>query len=186
MKINNSNKLMMVISTVMVFFMGIIYLSHYHLGLLSDHALLFGAYNLSGNKSVLLYIFLLIPVILLTISFLTYRRGKQSELLPLLLTLTFTFTSIGMIAGGRGFVEYHFSIFMMMALISYFRSIAYCSKYSHICFAAFSGVFFLSGIIVRNYRLPFHLINDSCGLFNINGSSKHRSDHAFKSIREKG
>src|SRR5690625_3685606 len=47
----------------------------------------------------------------------------KSKILPLLLTLTFTFTSIAMIAAGNGFVEYHFTIFMMLALISFFRSI---------------------------------------------------------------
>src|SRR5690625_3158609 len=114
---------MLQISTVMVLFMGVIYIAHRHLGLLSDYAFLLGASNLSVGKSTLMYIFLSIPIILLIVSFFVYKKQNESKKLPLLLTLTFTFTSIGMISAGNGFVEYHFSIFMMLALITFFRSI---------------------------------------------------------------
>ena len=124
----NGNKLMLKISAFMVLLMGVIYVAHHHLGLLSTYAFLLGANDLSFGMSTLLYIFLTIPIALLTLSFIVYKKQKESKILPLILTLTFTFTSIAMIAAGNGFVEYHFSIFMMLALISSAESLTNVSS----------------------------------------------------------
>lgn len=114
---------MLLISVVMVFLMGTIYIAHHWLGVLSDYTMLLGGKDLSASKTVLFIILLVVPVLLLISSVVVHKREKDSKMLPLFLTLTFTFTSIGMIAAGNGFTEYHFSIFMMLALISYFRSV---------------------------------------------------------------
>lgn len=68
-------------------------------------------------------IFLFIPIVLFGISFYLYNNKKDHRLLPLFNTLTITFSSISMIAGGEGMVEYHFSIFMVVAMIGYYERI---------------------------------------------------------------
>src|SRR5690625_3153202 len=119
----NGNSLMLVISAMMVLFMWIIYVVHYQFKFLRDYVLLQGVDSLSSSKTILLLVFLVTPIILFLIAYSIYKKDKNAKQLSLLLTLTLTFTSIGMIAAGNGLVEYHFSIFMMLALIAYFRSV---------------------------------------------------------------
>lgn len=117
------NSLMLLISFVMVGLMFTIYLAHNQFGLLNDYTHILGIEPLSSGNTVLFYIFLFAPVALWLLTYIIYRKDEHAEQIPLLITLTFTFTSIGMIAAGKGLVEYHFSIFMMLALIAFFRSI---------------------------------------------------------------
>ncbi|MBE1555917.1 methyl-accepting chemotaxis protein [Sporosarcina limicola] len=156
------NKLILVISAIMVFLMGTIYIAHHWFGVLSDYAFLQGVSILSPGKSILLYVLLLIPVTLLVMSFIVYKKNAESESLSLLLTLTFTFTSIGMIASGNGLVEYHFSIFMMLALISYFQSIKLIAI-STVIFAVqhFAGYLFFPELLcgTSDYRFTLLMIH---------------------------
>lgn len=77
---------------------------------------------LSNGISILQNIFLITPFIFFFFALL-FRKNKQNHLLPLLITLSLTFSSISIIAGGGGLIEYHFSIFMVIALIAYFNSV---------------------------------------------------------------
>lgn len=51
-----------------------------------------------------------------------YRLRKRVQYIPRLIALSLTFSSMAIIASGDGMVEYHFSIFMVMAAIAYFES----------------------------------------------------------------
>lgn len=51
-----------------------------------------------------------------------YRLRKKIYYIPKLIALSLTFSSMAIIASGQGMVEYHFSIFMVMAALSYFES----------------------------------------------------------------
>lgn len=73
--------------------------------------------------SLVTNIFLLVPVILFVVSFILYRTRKDHPLIPLFNTLTITFSSMSMIAGGQGMIEYHFSIFMVVAIIGYYEKV---------------------------------------------------------------
>lgn len=64
-----------------------------------------------------------IPLILLLASFILYRVSNTHRLIPILNTLALTFSSMSMIAGGGGRVEFHFSIFMVVAIMSYYESL---------------------------------------------------------------
>src|SRR5690625_2844536 len=120
---SNGNTFILAISAILALFMCVIYIAHHQFKFLRDYVLLQGADSLSSGKTILLFVFLFTPIILFLIAFIIYRNDKNAKQLPLLITLTLTFTSIGMIAVGNGLVEYHFSIFMMLALIAYFRSV---------------------------------------------------------------
>lgn len=70
-----------------------------------------------------LNILLIIPIVLLIIVVILYKKNEEHPYIPLINMLLLTFTSISMIAGGGGMVEYHFSIFMVVAILSYYESI---------------------------------------------------------------
>src|SRR5699024_3454363 len=104
-------------------------------------------------------IFLLIPVILFVISFILYRNKKDHSLLPLFNTLTITFSSVSMIAGGEGMVEYHFSIFMVVAIIGYYEQIKLIVVMTLI-FAVqhLVGFFFMSEYVFGSDTYPFSMM----------------------------
>ncbi|MCQ6275523.1 methyl-accepting chemotaxis protein [Bacillus sp. V3B] len=71
----------------------------------------------------ILNILLLIPIVLLIISTIWYRKKEDHPVIPILVTLILTFGSISMIVGATGRVEFHFSIFMVIAALSYYESL---------------------------------------------------------------
>lgn len=75
----------------------------------------------TSNEGAIEIVLLLIPIVTLTAAL--WFQGKNDELLPLMNTITLTFGSISLIASGNGMVEYHFSIFMVIAMIAYYESI---------------------------------------------------------------
>ena len=78
--------------------------------------------SLSPSLSILQNILMMLPVLFLC-GALFYYKKKDSGTGSIFLTLSFTFSSISIIAGGDGLVEYHFSIFMVLAFIAFFDSI---------------------------------------------------------------
>lgn len=85
--------------------------------------------------------------------------NREHPFLPLFNTLTITFSSVSMIAGGEGMVEYHFSIFMVVAIIGYYESI----KLILIMTAIFAvqhlaGVFYISEYVFGTDSYPFSMV----------------------------
>lgn len=64
----------------------------------------------------------LIPILLFFSSFFLYLKNAVHPYIPMMITLTVTFSSISIIAGGDGLVEYHFSIFMVLAALAYYEN----------------------------------------------------------------
>ena len=113
------NKLMMIISLITVAISVVIHLLHRQFDFLQEYIVLQGLSLINGSDTILLNIFLVIPLVLLIISYILYKRSDKR--FPLFVTLTLTFASISMIAGGNGLIEYHFSIFVVIALIITFQ-----------------------------------------------------------------
>lgn len=65
----------------------------------------------------------LIPILLFFSSFFLYLKNAVHPYIPMMITLTVTFSSISIIAGGDGLVEYHFSIFMVLAALAYYENV---------------------------------------------------------------
>lgn len=68
-------------------------------------------------------------VLLLSAAYLAFNQAA-SKVTPYLVTLSLTFSVISMIMGGMGSVEYHFGIFMVIAMMAYYNSIALVSLMS--------------------------------------------------------
>lgn len=97
------------------------------------------------------------PVILLFLTAMSYRFKPQA--FPYLLMVTLTFSSISTVAGGQGLVEYHFSIFVVLAILSFMRRVDLI-VYSTVIFAVqhFAGYFFIPEIICGTTDYPFSLL----------------------------
>src|SRR5699024_6503449 len=104
-------------------------------------------------------IFLLILVILFVIFFILYINKKDHSLLPLFNSLTITFSSVSMIAGGEGMIEYYFSIFMVVAIIGYYDQIILIVVMTLI-FAVqhLAGFFFMSEYVFGSDIYPFSMM----------------------------
>src|SRR5690606_6467802 len=70
-----------------------------------------------------LNVLLMMPFLLLVFGIYFYKKNRSHSIIPLLVTLSLTFASISIIAGGDGLIEYHFSIFMVVAMITTFQRI---------------------------------------------------------------
>lgn len=118
------NYLMLWITTLVVGLSGIIYVLHHVFGIFNSYLALMGIYSLSGNLRFTFVLLVGITLALLIASWVLYKRDAEHPRLRLLLTLTLTHGSMLIIAAGNGLVEYHFSIFMVLAFITYFNSIS--------------------------------------------------------------
>lgn len=68
-------------------------------------------------------ILLVIPILLCGAAFYTYWKNNMHRILPPLIVLTLTFSSFSIISGSGGGVEFHFSIFMVIAAAAYYENI---------------------------------------------------------------
>lgn len=119
----NGNRLMLLFSYLTVFLAGIVWFVHSVLGFGNSVTLLLRNDAMSSMDTTIFLIIVLVTIGLLISSTIVYFRKFSSKLFSLLVTLTLTAGSILIIASGSGWVEYHFSIFMVIALIAYFNSI---------------------------------------------------------------
>lgn len=79
-------------------------------------------HELNLNKIIIVSV-VLIPVFLYVVTVLHYKYGHSQTMQQQLNMLVATFCSMGMITAGHGMVEYHFSIFMVLAIMSYYEKI---------------------------------------------------------------
>lgn len=153
------NGLLMLISACSVGLAIIIHVLHSQFNFLSSYLSLSGIGSLSGVLTALTNILLLIPIGLFFIALWLFKSDKMHPQIPIYLTLTLTFTSIAMIAGGKGLVEYHFSIFMVVAIIASFAKIRLILL-SLAVFAVhhFAGFFFFPQLLCGTSEYSFLLL----------------------------
>ncbi|WP_213371789.1 methyl-accepting chemotaxis protein [Mesobacillus boroniphilus] len=115
------NRIMTYLSAGVVALSLIVYVLHRFFHLFEDYLVSNGLST--TNEGALELVLLSIPVFTIAVALLFLIKGIYNEYLPLLNTVTLTFASISLIASGNGMVEYHFSIFMVIAMIAYYESI---------------------------------------------------------------
>lgn len=138
----------------------IIHYLHRSLGFLDTHLLMSPFYNIQQSTLTLeLNILMSIPIVLFLSALLLYRKNQSDPIIPWLNMLTLTFGSISIIAGGDGMVEYHFSIFMVLASLTYYEEIKYIIV-STIIFAVqhLLGYFTFPELICGTENYPFTLL----------------------------
>ncbi|KDN58876.1 methyl-accepting chemotaxis protein, partial [Exiguobacterium sp. AB2] len=99
----------------------------------------------------------LVPIIFFVFMLVSEQKHHRSFAYWMMLTLTFA--SISTVAGGQGLVEYHFSIFVVLAILSFMRRIDLI-VYSTLIFAVqhLVGYFFIPEIICGTSDYPFSLL----------------------------
>ncbi|MCI3923073.1 methyl-accepting chemotaxis protein [Paenibacillus sp. TRM 82003] len=87
-------------------------------GMLSGHGA--GAH---GDLSAALNVIFALPWLLFGAAIVLFIRNPSHRLVPMLVTFALSFGSISIVAGGGGYVEFHFSIFMVAAFLAFYENI---------------------------------------------------------------
>ena len=154
------NLIMLIFSLTVVLFSWLVHFLHRGIGWLDPYILASQMHVGTPSHLIpLLNLLFFIPIILFVISALLFFLSRTHSLLPLLLTLTLTFSSISIIAGGNGLVEYHFSIFMVLASLAYFESVRLILISAAIfAFQHLAGYFTVPELICGTDAYPFTLL----------------------------
>ena len=139
---------------------GIIHVLHRYVGWFDPFLIFTQSRGAStGNEGIIVAILFFIPIALLLMAFIYFRKKKDHEWIPYLLTMSLTFGSISIIAGGNGMIEYHFSIFMVIAALAYFESVRLILL-STIIFAIqhLGGYFVFPELVCGTADYPFSLL----------------------------
>lgn len=151
------NKNMLFITLAVLFINVSVHILHRGLGAF-NHVLALGNHDHYSNDFVL-NIILFIPILLYGVAVVLYRKNTDHPLIPLFFQLSLTFSSISIIAGGNGFVEYHFSIFMVVAIIAFFDDVKQI-VISTVLFSVqhLGGYFFYPVLLCGMDDYPFSLL----------------------------
>lgn len=132
---------------------------HRQMGFLEEYLVIKGIGSVAIEFPFLINVVLLLPIVLLCISFVLYRVDRNHRFIPVFVALTLTSGSISIIAGGDGLVEYHFSIFMVLAMIACYNAIKLI-VISTVLFAVhhLGGYFFFPELICGVSEYSFSLL----------------------------
>lgn len=115
---------MMSFSLVVILIMIIVRILHKYVGWIEPYFILVQSKsNDSPALVTAIYILIAITVMTLLIAFILYKTKRNHPFIPFFVMLSLTFGSISIIATGNGMIEYHFSIFMVIAALAYYESI---------------------------------------------------------------
>lgn len=161
MMIGKKNKLMLWLSVGGIVLSLIIHILQREYHLLGHHAMgdMADMSDMFQRLSVAMNVLFFIPVLLTGAAFFLYRKQADQPMIPLLNTCSLTFASISMIAGGGGTVEFHFSIFMMVAIIAYYENMKLITT-STLIFATqhILGFFFFPELVFGVSSYPFLML----------------------------
>lgn len=90
---------------------------------LFQHSMAHGIREASRPSAWATNLLLVIPIALLAVNYILYRVRSDHPYIPVVNVIALTFASISIIAAGGGGVEFHFSIFMVIAIMAYYESI---------------------------------------------------------------
>lgn len=118
-----------------------------------------GYADLHGRYAGALDVLLALPAVLLIVSSLLYSRNQEHPQIPLINVLAFTFSSIAMVANGGGNIVFHFSIFMVVAIVAYYEDIFLITVMT-VLFAVqhLVGFFYIPQIVFGSSSYPFVML----------------------------
>lgn len=130
-----------------------------------------------------LNILLLIPIVLLLASsYLYIRTRKDHPVIPILVTLTLTFSSISIIAGSGGSVEFHFSIFMVVATAAYYESIRLIALMTAVFAVQHIGGFYLFPELVYGMSATYMMLAIHAGFLVLTSAATSLQIHSKHKI----
>lgn len=123
---NRKNKLMNAVSLAIIGITAIVHLlaRRFHVFDQNMHAQeMLTSAQMESQFGAILNVLLVLPALLLAVTLIIYSRRQDHPSIPYMHTLVLTLGSISIIAGAGGHVEFHFSIFMVIAALSYYKNI---------------------------------------------------------------
>lgn len=117
-----------------------------------------GASSSTTHLAVILGL-IAITVVTLVAAIVLYKKNKEHSSIPFLIAISSTVGSMSIISAGEGMVEYHFSVFMVVAALGYFENIKVILL-STVLFALqhFGGYFFFPELLCGTTDYPFSLL----------------------------
>ncbi|GLC87286.1 methyl-accepting chemotaxis protein [Lysinibacillus piscis] len=105
------------------------------------------------------YVLLMIPFIFLLYAVYLYLQNYEHPLVPWINTLALTFGSIAIISSSGGGVEFHFSIFMVLAIAAYYEDIRLMVMMT-VIFAVqhIAGYFIIPQLVFGTDSYPFLML----------------------------
>lgn len=155
--IKEKNRVMLFITTSILVLSFVVHILHRFIGGLMGHEV---EMTHSWVDSLTVNLLLVIPAVAVIAAFFFSRLSGDHRWIPLLNTLSLTFSSISIIAGGKGMVEYHFSIFIVLAIIVYYESIVLLLTSTTI-FALHHllGFFLFPELVYGAESYPFYMVS---------------------------
>lgn len=116
-------------------------------------------YEVSNSLLWAQYIIVCLPFIPLLLNVYTYKKQPDHTILPWLNMLTLTLSSMAIITGSGGGVEFHFSIFMVIAATAYYEDIRLIFTMM-LMFAVqhILGFFFVPQLVFGSESYPFLML----------------------------
>lgn len=116
------NKLLLIFSTVLSIVALVVFILHQYFGFLEMQMIIRNGQLMSHQAKNAVIGMLIVLFGLVIVNWVMYKKHASDERLPWFIMLTLTLSSITTIAASGGLVEYHFSIFVVMSLITMFHS----------------------------------------------------------------
>ncbi|MBM7579092.1 methyl-accepting chemotaxis protein [Jeotgalibacillus terrae] len=124
MKSLNGNRLMLIFNLITILIGVIVWGLHEFFQLNQSAAQLLRSGGRNTSDQLVFFAIGSLTLITYTAAVVQYRKDENHILFKIFVTLSLTLGSMFIIAAGDGWVEYHFSIFMVIALIAYFTSVS--------------------------------------------------------------
>lgn len=169
------NKLMIPLSFGMIALSFLIHFLHRGLSLFqSGHGHAAPVSGMMEGYTFSLNLLLVLPVVTWGAAYIMSRIGSNHRSVPVLITLTLTFSSISIIAGAGGAVEFHFSIFMVMAMLAYYESAPLLGLMT-VLFAAqhLLGYFFVPQLVFGTDAYSFTMLLVHAGFLVLTAVATH-------------
>lgn len=116
------NKLLLIFSTVLSAVALIVFVMHQYFGFLEGRIIMENGQVMTYQTKTVVIGLLVTLFLVVIVGWTMYKKHPSNHRLPWLIMLTLTLSSITIIAAGSGLIEYHFSIFVVMSLITMFHS----------------------------------------------------------------
>jgi len=151
--LKQKNKLMFMLTTIVVILSIVIHFLHRIMNIFMM------SMQENNTNNILLNLIAIIPIFTFIIALTLYKNKSDHHLIPFFIMLTLTFSSMSMISGGNGMLEYHFSIFMVIAILAYYDNIKLISIMTGL-FAAHHilGFIFIPALIFGNSTYTFGMV----------------------------
>ena len=157
----NKNAVMIGFAAILSVIIAIVYILHHIVNWIEPYTLIEqsrGASLEPMHVGIIAGIFAIAVGTVIT-SFVLFRKNREHRLIPYLIAISASFGSIAIIASGDGMVEYHFSVFMVVAALAYFDNVRVILLSTAIFVVQhLGGYFFMPELLCGTTDYPFSLL----------------------------